>query len=92
MFYVVCFIVYIVGEKENLLVTQVNGCSTIRCPEYTNNTNTDFQDAQKIAAESDLVVVTLGLAFDEYCLFPPGPPVVRYFFSFIQHCRFIFNE
>ena len=85
-------LLYILGEKENLQVTQVNGCSTIRCPEYTNNTSTDFQDAQKIAAESDLVVVTLGLAFDEYCLFPPGPPVVRYFFFFIQHCRFIFNE
>ena len=44
---------------------QADGCSNILCKEAADPHG--FDEAKKVAAESDAVVVLLGLAFDVYC-------------------------
>ena len=52
-------------KKKVSSFQQADGCSNIKCPEY--NTPNGFDAAKKVGAESDVVVILLGLAFDTYC-------------------------
>ena len=52
------------GKRVGTL-NQVDGCSNIFCPEAQQSGG--FDPATSAAEESDVVVIMLGLAFDQYC-------------------------
>ena len=52
------------GKRVRIL-NQEDGCSNIFCPEAQKSGG--FDPAISAAEKSDVVVIMLGLAFDEYC-------------------------
>eukprot|EP00945_MAST-04E_sp_MAST-4E-sp1_P005245 g5245.t1 len=52
--------------KRVKVLNQEDGCSNIFCPEA--KTSGGFDPAASAAEKSDVVVIMLGLAFDQYCL------------------------